>query len=217
MISNLTINKKYLLYTLSDSIYSEPIEVVSVLNYTQASKIPYNIMNLAINEKVVEGSGENGTEDYLKKQLFYHCTTINDSTRNFIIWDGVLDTVRTTLLDSEYKYTLYLTTSGSLETPMTTVLDKINSFIAQEFKNTIDSEFIEVSINGINEKDAKINELTQSLEEAMSVVRKIASLKQIETLIEQLATSQMVDRVQSISETLTEITETVNNISSIIA
>jgi hypothetical protein len=139
-----------------------------------------------------------------------------DNTKVYLVWDDIVDYDRTTLLNSTYRYTLDLAINGLLSIPLDTLIENFKSYILTTYNGAVVPNFIQMYTVGLNEKDRKLAEYSEKLAEAMSVINKMASLKQIETLIEVLASTNMVNNVNTINETVNEILETTSNISSMI-
>ena len=214
--NNLSINSKYLLYTNYSAIAGLKIKVIGILNYTKAQEVSYSIKNLAINEKVVDTSTDN-TEEYLKNQLYYLCVHTDSAGKEtqYLVWDDVIDTQRTTKLSISYDYSLNLEVSSDLIADLPTIENSINTFIKSTYGNSVIPTLIG---NGETKSttDTKTQELNRYKELfgiATGVAEKLANLKQIETLINYFAKDDMYEKISGLSEQLSNIESTVATIS----
>lgn len=217
--SKLSINSKYNLYTNYDTISGVKVDVVSILNYEQAQNKGFSITNLAINEKVIDLDSDT-TEEYLKNQLYYHCV-YRDSDNNettYLVWDDVIDSDRTTKLSVKYSYTLELDVNSSLISNLPTIENSITTAITNTYGSSVVPNLVS------NGETTELDSTAQTLEtykklfnEASSVIEKLASLKQIESLINYFASDDMYSKIQSLSDSLSNIQDTVSTISEMIS
>lgn len=214
--NNLSINSKYLLYTNYSTISALKVKVIGILNYSKAQEVPYSIKNLAINEKVVDTTN-NDTEEYLKDQLYYLCihTDANGKETQYLVWDDVIDTQRTTKLSISYDYSLNLEVSSDLISDLPTIENSINTFIKTTYGNSVIPTLIG---NGetkttTDTKTQELNKYKELFNIATGVAEKLANLKQIESLINYFAKDDMYEKMNNLSEQLSNIQSTVATIS----
>lgn len=214
--NNLSINSKYLLYTNYSTISTLKVKVIGILNYSKAQEVPYSIKNLAINEKVVDITN-NDTEEYLKNQLYYLCihTDANGKETQYLVWDDVIDTQRTTKLSISYDYSLNLEVSSDLISDLSTIENSINTFIKTTYGNSVIPTLIS---NGevkstTDSKTQELNKYKELFNIASGVAEKLANLKQIESLINYFAKDDMYEKINDLSEQLSNIESTVATIS----
>lgn len=214
--NNLSINSKYLLYTNYSTISGLKVKVIGILNYSKAQEVPYSIKNLAINEKVVDTTN-NDTEEYLKNQLYYLCiyTDANGRETPYLVWDDVIDTQRTTKLSISYDYSLNLEVSSDLISDLPTIENSINTFIKTTYGNSVIPTLIS---NGevkstTDSKTQELNKYKELFNIASGVAEKLANLKQIESLINYFAKDDMFEKINDLSEQLSNIESTVATIS----
>ena len=213
---NLSINSKYLLYTNYSTISGAKIKVIGILNYTKAQEIPYSIKNLSINEKVVDLNTED-TELYLKDQLYYLCivTDLDGKETPILVWDDIIDTQRTTKLSAAYDYSLNLEVSSDLIADLPTIENSITTFIKTTYGNSVVPTLVgngEVKTS-TDAKTQELNKYKELFSSAVTVAEKLASLKQIESLINYFAKDDMYEKVNGLAEMLSNIQNTVNTIS----
>ena len=214
--NNLSINSKYLLYTNYSTISALKVKVIGILNYSKAQEVPYSIKNLAINEKVVDITN-NDTEEYLKNQLYYLCiyTDANGKETQYLVWDDVIDTQRTTKLSISYDYSLNLEVSSDLISDLSTIENSINTFIKTTYGNSVIPTLVS---NGevkstTDSKTQELNKYKELFNIASGVAEKLANLKQIESLINYFAKDDMYEKINDLSEQLSNIESTVATIS----
>ena len=98
----LTIGKRYLISTKKETILKASVEVTGILNYQMAIKEPYDLLSLAVNERIIDKNNDDMA--YLYSQLYYKCV-LNDGTNQIIlVWDDILDETRTTELSITHNY-----------------------------------------------------------------------------------------------------------------
>jgi hypothetical protein len=208
----LQINASYNVYSLLNTISGEKLKVVGIMNYEEAKDLPYSINVLAINEKVISLESEVDTEKYMKTQLYYYCKGLEDETKIFILWDEIIDANRTTKLTVDYTYSLILavkeTFSGSIED----VITNLRLLLGEKYANDIEASFIQVSVTGQDEKEQLLADYKQILNEAMAVAQKLASVKQIETAIDEFVKGRFNERLASLSDQISTLNEAVSTI-----
>lgn len=214
--NNLSINSKYLLYTNYSTISALKVKVIGILNYSKAQEVPYSIKNLAINEKVVDTTNDD-TEEYLKDQLYYLCIYIdtNGNETQYLVWDDVIDTQRTTKLSISYDYSLNLEVSSDLISDLPTIENSITTFIKTTYGNSVVPTLVgngEVE-STTDTKTQELNKYKELFNIATGVAEKLANLKQIESLINYFAKDDMYEKVNNLSEQLSNIESTVATIS----
>lgn len=214
--NNLSINSKYLLSTNYSSISGLKVKVIGILNYSKAQEIPYSIKNLAINEKVVDTANDD-TEEYLKNQLYYLCIHTDSTGKEtpYLVWDDVIDTQRTTKLSISYDYSLNLEVSSDLVADLPTIENSIVTFIKTTYGNSVVPTLVG---NGetkttTDTKTQELNRYKELFNMATGVAEKLASLKQIESLINYFAKDDMYEKINNLSEQLSGIESTVSTIS----
>jgi len=220
-ITNLQVNIPYLLFTKKETIMAERVKVVGILNYEQANDINYSIITLAINEKVIEKKNEpDATENYLKAQFFYKCKGLDkngaETDKIFLVWDDVIDTIKTTQLMSTYTYKLTLQVNTNLDMPINEACNAITNNIRDMFNGMIEAEMKQIEIIGQNDYKALLDDYMSKFEDAKTVINKLAALKQIETLIEILSSGMIVENMNKIAEKQEEILTVVGSISDMI-
>lgn len=214
--NKLSINSKYLLYTNYSTISGVKIKVIGILNYSKAQEIPYSIKNLGINEKVVDTSNDD-TEEYFKNQLYYLCVYTDNTGKEtqYLIWDDVIDSKRTTKLSVSYDYSLNLEVSSDLITDLPTIENSINTFIKSTYGNSVIPTLVGngETISTSDSKTQELNRYKELFNIAHGVAEKLANLKQIESLINYFAKDDMYEKINSLSEQLSNIESTVATIS----
>ena len=212
----LSINSSYLIYTNYSTIAGLKVKVIGILNYDKAQEYPYSIKNLAINEKVIDTTIDD-TEKYLMNQLFYLCLHTDSTGKEtpYIIWDDIIDTQKTTKLSVAYDYTLNLDVSSDLIADLSTIENSITTFIRTTYGNSVIPTLVsngEVSSTA-DTKTQELNKYKELFGVAKGVAEKLASLKQIESLINYFAQDDMHEKINSMSEELSIIQSTISTIS----
>jgi hypothetical protein len=227
----LSLNTTYLLSTKADSILNIKVIITGLYNYDRVKYVGYNINLLAINEKIISEDilteDQNSADEYFKNKLFYYAEEINDNKEKtgniYIIWDDIVDFVRTTQLEAIYKYDCKFTVNSLINVNIDTIINKIMSYIISEFSNNVTPEFAQygVSNNTNNTGSGNIDESSTNsnetlLQECLTIINKLSSLKQLEPTVDILVNSKFVDNIKSIRDQLSVIQEQISSISSII-
>lgn len=218
-MTKLSINSKYNLYTNYATISGVQVMVTSILNYDEAQNRGFSITNLAINEKVIDLNSDETTE-YLKNQLYYLCihTDVNGNKSVYLVWDDIIDSDKTTKLSTKYNYTLELDISSDLISNLPTIENSIKTYINQTYGSSVSPT---LTSNGeTSELDTTTQELNKYKElfnEAKGIADKLASLKQIESLINYFANDDMYTKIQELSDSLNSIQTTVSTIAEMIS
>lgn len=214
--NKLSVNMKYLLYTKYNTIPGVNVDVVGIMNYDEAILLPYSIISLAINEKVVDVEDE--TENYLREQLYYKCVNKSEDGKEtiYVVWDNIIDSERTTRLSVEYSYTMKLTVDANLDTSLSDIINDIHAYIVSTYGASVTPVFTQTGVGEYDSENNELNEYKKLVEESKTIVSKIASLKQIETLIDYFAKDDMMEKISEINESLTNIQDTVSTISDMI-
>jgi hypothetical protein len=219
-VVKLDINKTYLLFTNADTINAKKVKVVGILNYDQAMIENYSITGLAINEKVV-GQEYPTTEEYLVDQLYWKCISFDNDIENpdeiLVVWDDVIDAVRTTRLSTSYKYQMTLEVGSELNQSLDSIISKLQSFIQTEFEGNVNSFIVQTQIVGQDNTRILLDEYARTVEEARSVISKLAAIKQIETLIDELISSNFLNNVREIRDNMETVAASVATISDMIS
>lgn len=213
----LELNTKYLLFTKYNTIPGLEVEVVGLINYQEAEDLPFSITNLAINEKVVDSED---TDAYLKDQLYFKCIYKDEDNNEtiYLVWDDIIDEIRTTRLSVQYKYNLLLDVDTGIDVSLNTVIESVASYIGTNFGSNIRPTITSLGI--VSEeltRDDILNQYKEQLEICKTVLNKLASLKQIETLINYFAKDDMIEKIKTMSDQLTNIQDTMGTISDLIS
>ena len=134
--TKLAIESQYLLYTNYGTYSGLNVKVKAILNHEKAAEVPFSIKNLAINEKVIDITA-NETDTYLNSQLFYLCVSTDGSETQYLVWDDVIDSSKTTKVSTTYNYSLNLEVNNSLIADLPTIERSITTFIQSTYGNTV--------------------------------------------------------------------------------
>ena len=213
----LELNTKYLLFTKYNTIPGLEVEVVGLINQQEAKDLPFSITNLAINEKVVDSED---TDVYLIDQLYFKCIYKDEDNNEtiYLVWDDIIDEIRTTRLSVQYKYNLLLDVDTGIDVSLNTVIESVASYIGTNFGPNIRPTITSLGI--VSDElttDDILNQYKEQLEICKTVLNKLASLKQIETLINYFAKDDMIEKIKTMSDQLTNIQDTMGTISDLIS
>lgn len=217
--NKLMINCKYNLYTNYGTINGVKVDVTAMLNYDEAQNRGYSITNLAINEKVIDLNSDE-TFEYLKEQIYYLCIA-RDANNNeivYLVWDDVIDSDKTTKLSVKYTYTLELDVNSNLISNLPTIEDSIKTYINKTYGSSVQANLSTIGEeSNLDETTKELNQYKALFNEAKGLADKMASLKQIESLINYFANDDMYAKIQELSDSLNTIQTTVSTISEMIS
>lgn len=221
MASNkLSINGEYLIYTLYGTISALSVKVAGILNYSEAKDLPYSIKVIANNEKVISDKNEEDTEEYLSGLLYYKCVYENSSGEEelVIIWDDIIDWSKTIRKSTDYEYRLTLSIGSDLINDKTTIENAITTYITKTFAGGITPKLVALGTSEESEDQTtkELNETKEELAKAMAVVKSLAKLTQIESLINYFAKDDMQAKIKDISSSLDTMSENIARINAII-
>lgn len=220
----LEIGKSYNLSTIQKSIMKKKVKIVGYLNYTEALKIPYNIRNLAINEKIINIDNEDDT--YLESQQYYKCVILDSSNNTIetsdyvLVWDSIIDTSATTELDVIYSLSMDVTINPASDIQISEVMDAIQNY----FKNNFNEEIsISLKVNNVSSNvsiDSNTENLTNNLAQMEELLKQssnslltLISLKNAsQTLLDKITNLNVSTNLTQMSETLDVIQTTVEDI-----
>jgi hypothetical protein len=129
----LTVGRIYQLYTKYETIAGEQVKIIGTLAYSEIEKVPYNVTVLAINERVIAVKDED-LEERIGNDTIYHCRSVNpkpDGTTysEYIVWDSIINREKTIRLNENYKYTLNISISDVINSPITQIISDIEKYI----------------------------------------------------------------------------------------
>lgn len=205
---SLEIKKKYLITTKKESILKTPIIVLGKMDYSLAQKEPYDIINLAINEKVVDK--QNDDMSYLNSQIYYKCQTTDGNRTTIIVWDDILDVNRTTELSVTFKFDTLITIDDNSKLELREVLNTISKAVTEKYGKNVSLELLlknQYGSEGESETDAdKLEKYKKTIEDAVIALTSYTNL--------QLKSDEIINKIVelNLSTSLQNITTDTNTI-----
>lgn len=205
---SLEIKKKYLITTKKESILKTPIIVLGKMDYSLAQKEPYDIINLAINEKVVDK--QNDDMSYLNSQIYYKCQTTDGNRTTIIVWDDILDVNRTTELSVTFKFDTLITIDDNSKIELREVLNTITKAVTEKYGKNVSLELLlknQYGSEGESETDAdKLEKYKKTIEDAVIALTSYTNL--------QLKSDEIINKIVelNLSTSLQNITTDTNTI-----
>lgn len=198
----LSLNKKYIITTFGLSYINQLVEVVGLVNYSEAMKLS-DIHVLALNEKIIDDD----YTSYFENIEFYKCKIVG--TENIIIvWADIIDSTKSSLVGEKFNYktTLQLPISASTVSKDTIIAELIQT--ALKYGATL--VFTPVS----TDNNAVVDILQERLTEAQNVIRSLQSLSTIIPMIENISTGDLINKINDISSGIDTINERIATIAS---
>lgn len=220
----LNVGKSYNLSTVQKSITKKKVKVVGFINYTEALDVPYNIRNLAINEKVIPSDDESNS--YLENLNYFKCVVLKSDNTNIetseyvLVWDEIIDSNSTTELNIEYSLDLQLKINPNSDYQINEVMEGIQNYISTNYENAISSS---IKINNVssnisidNNTENLLNnmeKMKEMLKESTNVLMSLLTMKNsTETLITKMENLNLSTDFNTISEKTEQILTLVNEI-----
>lgn len=183
----LTIGKRYLISTKKETILKSSVEVTGILNYTMAQKEPYDIISLAINERIIDK--DNDDMSYLYTQLYYKCI-LNDGTNQIIlVWDDILDETRTTELSITHNYDMAVKIDDNSKLEAKEVISFITNSIKEKYGTNVDlSILLKGTYGSSGETESDTDKLAKYKEAVENGLNLLISFNQQKLSVEELIT-----------------------------
>lgn len=216
----LNIGKRYLLITKKETILKKSIEVVSILNYQMAQKEPYDIISLAINERVIDK--ENDDMSYLYSELYYKCIVQDGTNEVLLVWDDVIDETRTTELSISFQYITTLKIDDNSKIEVNEVVEAIKNSIKDKFGKDVELDLVlqgKYGSSGETETDAsKLEKYKQMLDESNNTLIAISQMKSgIDETITEIKDLKLNTNLNEIAQDVSTVKADTSFIKSIIS
>lgn len=216
----LNIGKRYLLITKKETILKKSIEVVSILNYQMAQKEPYDIISLAINERVIDK--ENDDMSYLYSKLYYKCIVQDGTNEVLLVWDDVIDETRTTELSISFQYITTLKIDDNSKIEVNEVVEAIKNSIKDKFGKDVEVDLVlqgKYGSSGETETDAsKLEKYKQMLDESNNTLIAISQMKSgIDETITEIKDLKLNTNLNEIAQDVSTVKADTSFIKSIIS
>lgn len=204
---SLVIGKRYLITTNKETILKKPVEVVSRCVYNIAQKEPYNIINLAINEKIIT---ENDDMNYLKSIIYYKCIGLDGKNETIILWDDIINFSRVTELSVTYEYETMIDVDDNSKLEINEVVNFIINSVKEKYGKNVNIEMTvkgKYGSEGESESDAeKLDKFRASLDEAFNVLNILNNTKaSTEELIKKITEMNLNTNISTISADVEKI------------
>lgn len=206
----LSLNQKYIISTKeSEEMIDVKVEVVGIINYESTKKIPYSVEILAIAEKVLDENGD--PESFLKDITFYHLKEI-DTGKDYIIWDDVIDPIKSNPLDVTFSYRMRLTVSSTMNVPISTILDNIENYIDSTYGSVVQPLITEIQGDDSTELELLMKKVSV-YESTLDAMEKLGGVL---NQVERLSSSDITNQISDIQTNIAQISSDLSKISSVI-
>jgi len=204
----LTIGKRYLISTKKETILKASVEVTGILNYQMAIKEPYDLLSLAVNERIIDKNNDDMA--YLYSQLYYKCV-LNDGTNQIIlVWDDILDETRTTELSITHNYDMSLKIDDNSKLEIKEITSFISNSIKEKYGTNVEINMVLKGIYGSSgETESDSDKLAKYKEAIDNGLNLLISFNQQKLSVEELITK--ITEL-NLNNNLTEIASNVSNV-----
>lgn len=212
MATSLKIGSSYNFYSKYNSILNKKVKVVAIMTYSEAIAQTFDMMTLAINERVISVKDEDleseiGNDNiYLLREL----SASSDGTYNeYIVWDSIINFDKTVALDEEYYSTLSLKINGSSDYNINQIINTIKKTILATYGTGVEIDISTPTTNA--EKDGSETDIVtyltdEKLKKAEAIVDSLNSLEnKLIPAAQQIISSNISTNIEAISSDLSSI------------
>lgn len=212
MATSLKIGSSYNFYSKYNSILNKKVKVVAIMTYSEAIAQTFDMMTLAINERVISVKDEDleseiGNDNiYLLREL----SASSDGTYNeYIVWDSIINFDKTVALDEEYYSTLSLKINGSSDYNINQIINTIKKTILTTYGTGVEINISTPTTNA--EKDGSETDIVtyltdEKLKKAEAIVDSLNSLEnKLIPAAQQIISSNISTNIEAISSDLNSI------------
>jgi len=212
MATSLKIGSSYNFYSKYNSILNKKVKVVAIMTYSEAIAQTFDMMTLAINERVISVKDEDleseiGNDNiYLLREL----SASSDGTYNeYIVWDSIINFDKTVALDEEYYSTLSLKINGSSDYNINQIINTIKKTILTTYGTGVEINISTPTTNA--EKDGSETDIVtyltdEKLKKAEAIVDSLNSLEnKLIPAAQQIISSNISTNIEAISSDLSSI------------
>lgn len=212
MSNTLKIGSKYSLYTNYSSIVGKKVEVVGIITFNECKKYAYDIQALAINERVIALKDDNLEKEIDTDNIYLLRETVanvDGSYNEYIVWDGIINYNKTTILNEEYTMQVKISIPDTKSYSIDQIISGIQNYIERDYSG-VKTEFETVSSSSSSSSSNNISTtLTQDIiSKAESIIN---SLNGFETKL--LPAVERINNID-ISGKIDDIASDLQNISS---
>lgn len=212
MATSLKIGSSYNFYSKYNSILNKKVRVVAIMTYSEAIAQTFDMMTLAINERVISVKDEDleseiGNDNiYLLREL----SASSDGTYNeYIVWDSIINFDKTVALDEEYYSTLSLKINGSSDYNINQIINTIKKTILTTYGTGVEIDISTPTTNA--EKDGSETDIVtylteEKLKKAEAIVDSLNSLEnKLIPAAQQIISSNISTNIETIGSDLSSI------------
>lgn len=212
MATSLKIGSSYNFYSKYNSILNKKVRVVAIMTYSEAIAQTFDMMTLAINERVISVKDEDleseiGNDNiYLLREL----SASSDGTYNeYIVWDSIINFDKTVALDEEYHSTLSLKINGSSDYNINQIINTIKKTILTTYGTGVEINISTPTTNA--EKDGSETDIVtylteEKLKKAEAIVDSLNSLEnKLIPAAQQIISSNISTNIETIGSDLSSI------------
>lgn len=207
----LTIGKKYFLLTKNKTVSGIRMQVVGIVNYTEAAKLPYSIDVLAVNEKVISDTSDDTLVEYFADKTFYWCKDIANNTV-YVLWDEIIDMTGTTMISAEYDYRMKINVGVDVDFTIGSVLEFIKTAVANEYGTKVQLVLESYGYDSSTLSDKEIFE--NQIKEYKSILETFKNLQPLTASLNKLITFDISGTYTKLSQQLAEIEGNIGSIAS---
>jgi hypothetical protein len=216
MATQLKIGSSYNFYSKYNSILAKKVKVVAIMTYEEASNQTFDMMTLAINERVISVKDEDlkaeiGNDNiYLLRELN---PSADGSYNEYIVWDSIINFDKTIALDEEYISTLSIKVNSTTDFGILQIVNTIKNAIQTTYGNSVSINITTpVTIANDETKEETSTTLTDArLKKAESIIDTLNSFEaKLVPAAQQIIASNIQTNIQSIGNDLNTISNEIS-------
>jgi len=212
MATSLKIGSSYNFYSKYNSILNKKVKVVAIMTYSEASSQAFDMMTLAINERVISVKDEDleamiGNDNiYLLREL----NSSSDGTQNeYIVWDSIINFDKTVALDEEYYSTLSIKVNSTADYGISQIINTIKKAVLTAYGTGVELD-ISTPTTSTESSDSESDLVTyltaEKLSKAEAIVDSLNSLEnKLVPAAQQIIASNISTNIESIGSDLSTI------------
>lgn len=217
MATQLKIGSSYNFYSKYSSILNKKVKVVAIMTYSEAAAQTFDMMTLAINERVISVKDEDleaeiGNDNiYLLRELN---ASADGSYNEYVVWDSIINYDKTVALDETYTATLSIKMDTTVDFGISQVINTIKKAILTNYGTSVELNISTptTSESSSSEAEKTVTYLTdEKLKKAEAIIDTLTSLEtKLVPAAQQIIASNISANIESIGSDISTISNQIS-------
>ena len=216
MATQLKIGSSYNFYSKYNSILGRKVKVVAVMTYEEAKSKTFDMMTLAINERVISVKDED-LEAEIGNDNIYLLRELNSSSdgsyNEYIVWDSIINYDKTIALNETYVSALSIKVDSSTDFGITQIVNTIKNAITAAYGTSVEITIsTPVAASDESEVESTTTTLTDTkLKKAEAVIDSLTALEaKLIPAAQQIIASNISSNIESIGADISTISNEIS-------